>query len=101
VLLASFQIWQLSANRKERTACSLAECDETKVSPYHSVSQTIFLVETPKTIALSRGNLAYENINKEVIVSAWRLLQCYQLPGKKILTNLSRYILNYLCGISE
>jgi hypothetical protein len=73
---------QLSANRKERTACCLAESDEAKVSPNHSVSKTVFLGGTPKIIALSRGNLAYENINKEVIVSAWKFLQCYQLPGK-------------------
>jgi len=33
VLLASFRISQLSANRKERPACSLAENDETKMSP--------------------------------------------------------------------
>ena len=98
--MASFRIWQLSVNRKERTACFLAGCDETKMSPYHSVSQTAFLVGTPKIIAPSRGNPAYENINKEVIVSAWRLSQCYQLPEIN-LANISRYNLIFIPGISD
>ena len=65
VLLASYGTSQLSANRKERTTCSLAESDETKVSPYHSFSQIVFLGGTSKMIAQSRGNLAYENTHKE------------------------------------
>jgi hypothetical protein len=63
---------------RKRTSCSLAESDETNVSLNHSVFQTFFFEGTPKIIALSRGNLVDENTNKEVIFSAWRLLQFYQ-----------------------